>query len=100
QVADHPETEEPLVSGDVADRRGRVLRHKQLAGNIDKPQWADDDEEQVPESGDSPWIGCRAHVLRGQQSRSDPMSERLGVYRYGLARANDRRNDTTCDRSS
>lgn len=63
QVADHTEAEEPLVSGDVVDRRGRVPRHEQLAGNIDETQGAENDQEQVPESRDSPRVVGRAHVL-------------------------------------
>src|SRR4029077_8153950 len=56
QVANDAGTEEPLVSGDVVDRRGRVPGYEQFVGNIHKAQWADDAEEQVPESSDSPRV--------------------------------------------
>jgi len=56
QVAHDAETEERLVSGDVAGRRGRVAIHEQFAGNIDEAQWGEDAKEQVPESGDSPGV--------------------------------------------
>ena len=39
---------------------GRVSRHEQFAGNVNK---ADSDEEQIQESSDSPWVVDRAHVL-------------------------------------
>jgi hypothetical protein len=35
QVANDAETEEPLVSGDVVDRRGHVPSNEQFAGNVD-----------------------------------------------------------------
>jgi hypothetical protein len=62
EVAHDTETEEPLVSGDVVDRRGRVAVHKKFGRNIDEAQWADDDKEQVPETGYSAWIVGRAHL--------------------------------------
>ena len=62
QVAHDAETKEPLVSGDVVDRRGRVPGHEQLAGNVHETQGADDAEEQVPGSGHSPWIADRSHA--------------------------------------
>src|ERR1700694_3075958 len=62
QVGDDAEAEEQLVSGDVVGRRRRVPMHEQLAGNIDEAQWSGDYEEQVQESGDSPWVVGRAHV--------------------------------------
>jgi hypothetical protein len=30
--------------------------HEQLAGNVDEADGAGEDEEQVPEAGDSPWV--------------------------------------------
>jgi hypothetical protein len=30
--------------------------HEQLAGNVDEADRAGEDEEQVEESGDSPWV--------------------------------------------
>ena len=63
QVAHDAETEEQLVSGDVVDGRSCVPVNKQLAGNIDKAQRADDNEEQVPESGHSPWIASHVPSL-------------------------------------
>src|SRR5258708_29397669 len=62
QVADDAETEEPLVSGDVAGRGGRVAMHEQLAGNVDEADGAGEDEEQVPEVGDSPRGAGLGHV--------------------------------------
>ena len=62
QVGDDAETEEQLVSGDVVGRRGRVATHDQSAGNIDEAEGGEDDQEQVQESGDSPWVVGRAHV--------------------------------------
>src|SRR6266852_2233670 len=56
EIADDAETEEPLVGGDVAGRRGRVPMNEKFAGNIDEAHWPDNTEEQVPESGDSPWV--------------------------------------------
>ena len=50
------------MSGDVVGRRGRVPTHEQSAGNIDEAEGGEDDEEQVKESGDSPWVVGRAHV--------------------------------------
>src|SRR5260370_14640135 len=69
QVADDAETEEQVVSGDVVGRRGRVPSHEQMAGNIDEAQGGEDDEEQVEESGDSPWVvGRHVPSLREQDA--------------------------------
>src|SRR6202022_580976 len=61
QVADDAETEEPFVSGDVAGGGGRVAMHEQLAGNVHEADGAGEDEEQVPEAGDSPGVAGWAH---------------------------------------
>ena len=42
--------------GDVVGGRGRVPNHDQSAGNIDEAEGGEDDEEQVQEPGDSPWL--------------------------------------------
>ena len=51
------------MSGNVVRRRGRVPVHEQFAGNIYKAHWADDDEQQVPEAGDSPWVAGVEFIL-------------------------------------
>ena len=63
QVGDYAETEEQLVSGDVVGRRGRVPTHEQSAGNIDEAEGREDDEEEIQESGDSPWVVVRVSPL-------------------------------------
>jgi hypothetical protein len=56
QLADDAKTEEPLVRGDVAGRGGGVAMDEQLAGNVDEAEGAAENEEQVPEFGDSAWV--------------------------------------------
>src|SRR5213596_2798012 len=62
QIAQHAESEEPLVRGDVAGRRGCVAVHEEFVGDVDEAQRAAQYEEQVPESNHSSWIAGRAHV--------------------------------------
>jgi hypothetical protein len=62
QVGCDAEAEEQLVSGDVVDSGGRVPGDKQLVGNVDQAQRAEDGEGQVPNPGDSPGVAGRAHV--------------------------------------
>src|SRR5258708_14448450 len=52
----------PIVCGNIVDRSARVPVNEAVGGNVDEAQRADDAKEQVPESGNSPWIGGRAHV--------------------------------------
>src|SRR5258707_7382904 len=51
EVANDAETEEPLVSGDVVDGRGRVPMDEQFSRDIHEAQRADKAKEQVPDSG-------------------------------------------------
>jgi hypothetical protein len=61
QIGHDTETEEPLVSGDVVDRRCRVPLHEEFAGDIDEARWTDEDKEQIPEPGHSP--GLRVELI-------------------------------------
>ena len=53
QFARDTDSEKPLGSPDVVGRRGRVPRHDQLAGDIQKADGSDECESQIQESGDS-----------------------------------------------
>ena len=44
------------MRSDVVHRSSRVLMHEQFVGNVDKAKRANKDEQQVPESGDSPGV--------------------------------------------
>ena len=50
------------MSGDVVDRCGRVSCDEQFVGNVNEAQWANEDKQQVPESGDPAWVIACAHV--------------------------------------
>ena len=75
QVAEHPETKEPLVSGDVAGRRRRVPAHEQLGGDVNEAERAAEDQEQIPEPGHSPWIAGRRHLASLRDSTTLAASE-------------------------
>ena len=60
--ANDAETEERLVSGDVAGRGGRVAVHEEFVGDVDEAQRAEQNKEQIPESNHSSWIAGPAHV--------------------------------------
>src|SRR5437660_7771026 len=62
QIAQHAESEEPLVRGDVAGRGGRVAVHEEFVGDVDEAQRAAQYAEQVPEANRPSWIAGRAHV--------------------------------------
>ena len=63
QVGSDAQAEEPLVGGDVGGGCGCISRHEELAGNVNEAKRAKDDEEQIPESGDSSGVSCWAHVV-------------------------------------
>ena len=59
QIGDHSEAKEPLVCEDVVRGRGRVPGDEELFGDVDEPEWTEENEGQVPESCDAPRIaGC------------------------------------------
>ena len=53
------------MRSDVVDCRGHVPLHEQFTGNVKEEEWADHDEQQVIQPGDSPWIVDRDHVPSG-----------------------------------
>lgn len=50
------------MSGDVAGGGGGVAMHEELAGNVNEAEGATEDDEQIPESGDSAGVAGRGHV--------------------------------------
>jgi hypothetical protein len=75
QVGDDAQTEERLVCRDVVDRGSRVVIHEQLVGDIDEAQGVEEDQEQIPEPGDSSRVlecphGCiDTHPAAGSSAR-------------------------------
>src|SRR5690242_12489403 len=70
QFADHPETKEPFVSGNVVDGGDRVVVLDKLVGDVDEAEGANQNEQQVPKAGDSPgvrWTHVASYVVRGPQ---------------------------------
>jgi hypothetical protein len=61
QVTDDTETEEPLVSRDIVGGRGRVPVHEQLVGYVNQAEWADQNEQQVPDPATLP--GLRVELM-------------------------------------
>src|SRR2546430_2973784 len=62
QIAQHAESEEPLVRGDVASRRGCVALHEEFVGDVDKAQRAQQNkrsEEHTSELQSQSNLVCR-----------------------------------------
>jgi hypothetical protein len=70
QAAKDAEAKKQLVSGDVVGRCGRVSGPEQFVGNVDEAQRAGHNEEQTPESGDSPGLGTCSFPCCKDPSRS------------------------------
>src|SRR3989442_4360801 len=100
QVAQHADSEEPLVRSDVAGRGGRVALHEKFVGDVDETQRAEQNKEQIPVSNHSSGIAGRAHVPSVAERTRSKVS---GIYATGgweSFEAKPPQSGMTCEASS
>lgn len=63
EITRDAQTEELLMGSDVVGRGLRVSCDEELCGDVDQAYRAKDDQQKVPETGDSSWIANRGHII-------------------------------------